>query len=409
MTKTADALRIRIVLLGLRNAGKSSLMNNLFEKDVSIVSDVPGTTTDPVARAMELDALGPVTVIDTAGLDDEGFIGRERVKKTAERSESADIHILVSRIDQKTSEHEISAADAVIKKKGLLLVALTCADKIADADRSKLEWAEKYVNCRVDNISGAGTGELKKKLVELGKETAFEGAPLDGLVSEGDFVLLVTPIDLAAPKGRLIMPQVETIRDCLDKDCAALVVKERELKSFYDRLSVRPNLVVTDSQAFHKVSADIPPDQMLTSFSILFARKKGELSEFINGITALKKMDGPCRVLVMEACSHHRQADDIGTVKIPRLFRQMVNPDAEFEFTRMLPDDIELSKYSMIIHCAACMITRGTMLSRLEKIKKSGIPVTNYGLFLGWVNGLLPRAIEPFEDLYEKWKDFNFS
>jgi len=407
MIKTADALRTRIVLLGLRNAGKSSLMNNIFEKDISIVSELPGTTTDPVARAMELESLGPVTVIDTAGLDDEGSVGRERIRKTIERSESADIHIIVSRIDRAPSEDEIKTADVIRAGKGLLLVALTFSDYPPSA--GKLEWVSGFTSCRVDNISGKGIEELKKILISFGSKTSFEPSPLEGLVREGDLVVLVTPIDLAAPKGRLIMPQVETIRDCLDRDCAALVTKERELKSFYDSLSVRPRLVITDSQAFHKAAADIPPDQMLTSFSILFARKKGELSEFIKGITEIRKDKGRPKVLVMEACSHHRQADDIGTVKIPRLFRQLVNPDAEFEFTRILPEPDELSKYSMIIHCAACMITRKTMLSRLEKIKNSGTPVTNYGLFLGWANGLLPRALEPFEDIYMKWKDFQFS
>lgn len=406
MNKTADALRKRIVLLGLRNAGKSSLMNNLFEKDVSIVSAMPGTTTDPVSRAMELDALGPVSVIDTAGLDDEGEVGKERVRKALERSESADIQILVSRVDTPLSPEERKAAEAFLSRREAFIIALTHDDK--PPDREKLEWAEGFSCCRVDNISGRGITELKKAVVSAGIKTAFESSPLEGVVREGQLIVLVTPIDLAAPRGRLIMPQVETIRDCLDRDCAALVVKERELKQFYESLFRRPDLVITDSQAFHKVASDIPADQKLTSFSILFARKKGELGEFIKGIVKIRKNNTCPKVLVVEACSHHRQADDIGTVKIPRLFRQLVNPDAEFEFSRNLPEAEELSGYSMIIHCAACMITRTTMLSRLERIKQSGTPVTNYGIFLGWANGLLPRALEPFDDIYRMWKDVDF-
>ena len=406
MDKTADALRRRIVLLGLRNAGKSSLMNNIFEKDVAIVSPLAGTTTDPVARAMELDKLGPVSVIDTAGIDDEGEVGRERIRKTMERSESADIHVLVSRCDLPPEPEERKTAESLAARKRALIIALTHDDNPPDME--KLAWAKRYACCRVDNISGRGVRELRLAIVTAGLEKAAEPSPLEGVVRGGELVVLVTPIDTAAPKGRLIMPQTETIRDCLDRGCAALVVKESELKQFYDRLSCRPDLVITDSQAFHKVAADIPADQKLTSFSILFARKKGELDELVKGITKVRASGGTPKILVVEACSHHRQEEDIGTVKIPAIFRKLVNRDAEFVFSRTLPETEELSMYSLIIHCAACMITRTTMLSRLERIKQSGTPVTNYGIFLGWANGLLPRALEPFDDVYRMWKDVDF-
>ncbi|MCL2704688.1 MAG: [FeFe] hydrogenase H-cluster maturation GTPase HydF [Spirochaetaceae bacterium] len=419
--KTADALRIRIVLLGLRNAGKSSLMNNLFEKDVSIVSEIPGTTTDPVARAMELDDLGPVSIIDTAGLDDEGDIGKERIRKTVERIENADIHVIVSRIDKEPTESEFSVAESILKKNGVLVIALTFADKTAD--NSKLEWAKKYQYCSIDNLSKNGIESFKKTLISLKEKITFEATPLDGIVKEDDLVLMVTPIDTAAPKARLIMPQVETIRDCLDKDCGALVIKENKVKCFYDALKIKPALVITDSQAFHKVALDIPQKQMLTSFSILYARKKGDLLEFVKGIAALKKYIDKkktsletdkqntqnTRVLILEACSHHRKEEDIGTVKIPALFRKLIDKNAEFDFLRALPNEEDILKYSAIIHCGACMITRTTMLTRLEKIKESGIPVINYGLFLAWVNNLLPRALEPFTEIYSQWKDFEFS
>ena len=423
--KTADALRIRIVLLGLRNAGKSSLMNNLFEKDVSIVSDIPGTTTDPVARAMELADLGPVSVIDTAGLDDEGEIGKERVRKTVERIETADIHVLVSRIDKEPLEAELSTAESILKKNNILVIALTFADK--PANNLKLEWAKKFPYCSIDNLSKDGIESFKKTVISLKDKITLEITPLDGIVKEGDLLLLVTPIDTAAPKGRLIMPQVETLRDCLDKNCGALVIKENEVKYFYNTLKTEPSLVITDSQAFHRVAADIPPGQMLTSFSILYARKKGDLSEFVRGIAALTKYSKKkreqgsnslaeskmqknknTRVLILEACSHHRKEEDIGTVKIPALFRKLIDENAEFDFLRFLPDEENISKYSAIIHCGACMITRTAMLSRLDKIKESGIPVMNYGLFLAWANNLLPRALEPFEEIYSQWKDFEF-
>ncbi|MCL2792388.1 MAG: [FeFe] hydrogenase H-cluster maturation GTPase HydF [Spirochaetaceae bacterium] len=418
--KTADALRTKIVLLGLRNSGKSSLMNNLFEKDVSIVSDIPGTTTDPVARAMELDDLGPVSVIDTAGLDDEGEIGKERIRKTVERIENADIHVLVTRIDKEPVESELSIVESILKKNSIIIIALTFADKTAN--NLKLEWAKKIPYCSINNLSKDGIEGFKKILISFKEKISFEMPPLDGVVKEGDLLLMVTPIDASAPKGRLIMPQVETIRDCLDKNCGALVIKENEVKYFYDTLKIKPALVITDSQVFHKVAADIPPTQPLTSFSILFARKKGDISEFVKGIIALKEYSGrrkeshnaaypksaPARVLILEACSHHRKEEDIGTVKIPALFRKLIDENAEFDFSKELPNKENISKYLAVIHCGACMITRTTMVSRLEKIKETGLAITNYGLFLAWANNLLPRALEPFAEIYSQWKDFEF-
>ncbi|MCL2293653.1 MAG: [FeFe] hydrogenase H-cluster maturation GTPase HydF [Spirochaetes bacterium] len=425
--KAADALRIKIVLLGLRNTGKSSLMNNLFGKDVAIVSNIPGTTTDPVSKAMELDELGPVSVIDTAGLDDEGDIGKERIKKTLEKIENADIHLLVSRIDKEPAESEVTLAETIAKKNGILIIVLTFADK--SANPLKLEWAKKYPHCTVNNLSKDGIEDFKKSVISLKEKITFEITPLEGIVKEGDLLLMVTPIDASAPKGRLIMPQVETIRDSLDKNCGTLVIKEHKVKFFYDSLKIKPALVITDSQAFHEVAANIPQEQKLTSFSILYARKKGDLSEFVEGLAELKKyidertnavaqsssqgceaslLPSNTRVLVLEACSHHAKEEDIGTVKIPALFRKLIDKNAEFEFLKSLPERENLLKYSVIIHCGACMITRTAMVSRLEKIKESGVPIVNYGLFLAWANKLLPRALEPFSEIYSRWKDFEF-
>ena len=245
----------------------------------------------------------------------------------------------------------------------------------------------------MDNASGRGIKELRERLAGLDGLLEPEAGPLDGLVREGELVLLVTPMDLGAPKGRLILPQVESLRDLLDRDCAAVVVKERELGEWYGRLP-RPRLVVTDSQAFSKVAADIPEDQSLTSFSILFARKKGDIGAYLEGVAALESMRGGARILMLEACSHHRQADDLGTVKIPRLFRQLVAGPLEFEYARELPPRVELSRFSLAVTCGSCMRTRRETLLRLDRLREAGVPALNYGFFLAWANGLFPRAIE---------------
>jgi len=393
---TPLAERLKIVLFGLRNAGKSSLMNALMNQEVSIVSPTPGTTTDPVTRTFELGALGPVAIVDTAGLDDGGELGDLRVQKSLERLKLSDIPVLVTRADTPLTDDERATVEGLKPTKPSLLVVLTHADSGYDA--AKFDWARALGMVAVENPQRRGIEDLRRLLEKKGKLAEPEASPLEGLVSEGDFLVLVTPIDLAAPKGRLILPQVETIRDTLDKDCACLVVKERELFTFYGLLTKRPRLVICDSQAFAKVAADIPADQPLTSFSILFGRKKGDLAVYIGGVKALKAMPPDAKVLVLESCAHHQQADDIGTVKIPRLFRQLVQPRAEFHHARQLPPDGELASYSLVINCAGCMVSRNAVLDRLDVLQRLGIPVLNYGLFLAWVNGLLPRALEPFPE-----------
>ncbi|MGC8765847.1 MAG: [FeFe] hydrogenase H-cluster maturation GTPase HydF [Brevinematia bacterium] len=395
--------QIRIVLFGIRNAGKSSLMNNLFENKISIVSEFAGTTTDPVTKSMELGKLGPVAFTDTAGLDDVGEVGKLRIEKTLEFLKIADIAILVTRADTPPSEVEEKFVSETIHSKKSLLIALTFSDR--EINQKKEEWLKSFNYVRIDNISKRGVEDLKKELIKLADQIEFEISPLEGIVKENDFVLLVTPIDLAAPKGRLILPQVETIRDALDKDCGVLIVKERELKIFYDSLKIKPKIVITDSQAFSKVAADISPDQLLTSFSILFARKKGDLALFVKGVKALTGIKPGAKIMILEACSHHRQADDIGTVKIPRLFRQLVQSNVSFDFARELPEEEKLKEYSLVIHCGGCMVTRKKVLSRLEILFRHGVPSINYGLFLAWANGLLPRAIEPFPYEYALYNE----
>jgi len=395
---TPLAERLKIVLFGLRNAGKSSLMNALMAQDVAIVSATPGTTTDPVTRAFELGALGPVAITDTAGLDDEGELGLQRVEKSLERLRLADVPVLVTRADTPLTDAERRTAEGLKATKPALTVVLT--HRALGFNAAKQAWAQALGAVAVESPDRQGIEELRRLLEKKGAQADRELSPLEGLVDEGDFLVLVTPIDLAAPRGRLILPQVETIRDTLDKDCACLVVKERELFSFYQVLNRRPKLVICDSQAFAKVAADIPADQPLTSFSILFGRKKGDLEVYVRGVKALTSLPPDCRVLMVESCAHHQQADDIGTVKIPRLFRQLVQPRAEFHHARQLPPDDELSQFHLVINCAGCMVSRNAIVERLDVLGRLGIPVVNYGLFLAWVNGLLPRALEAFPDAY---------
>jgi [FeFe] hydrogenase H-cluster maturation GTPase HydF len=262
-----------------------------------------------------------------------------------------------------------------------LVIALTFADR--ELHPCRRDWFGSHSHVRINSPQNQGIDKLLKLLEKQSQLLTPEITPLEGLVKEGDLVLLVTPIDLAAPKGRLILPQVETLRDALDRDCAALVVKERELAHFYNQMKTPPALVITDSQAFSKVAADLPEDQPLTSFSLLFARKKGDIEQYIQGMEKLEKIPRDGKILVLEGCSHHKQAEDIGTVKIPRLFRQMIHSQVSFHHARALPEMEELRTYHGVIHCGACMMKRREVSHRLALLEKEGIPVTNYGLFLG--------------------------
>lgn len=398
---TALAELNRIVLAGNRNAGKSSLMNNLFQKEVAIASDIPGTTTDPVTRKIELGKLGMCAITDTAGLDDLGNLGAQRVQKSRERMAAADLILFVSPSDKAVSKSEEALKTWLEEKKLPWIGILSFSDR--EAAPGKENFFPKDRHIQVDNRESGSSLPLIKKIESLSEKLEKEMTPVEGLVKEQDLVLLVTPIDLAAPAGRLIMPQVETIRDLLDRDCAALIVKERELYHFYNNLGIKPSLVITDSQAFHKVAADIPEDQPLTSFSLLFARKKGNPEQFIESLRVLKDFPEQGRVLVMEACSHHRQAEDLGTVKIPRLFRQMISSRVEFAHSRKMPENP--GEWDLVIHCGGCMTTQNVMKGRLDIFKEAGVPVLNYGLFLAWANGLLPRALEPFPHLMEIYED----
>ena len=395
MKDTPLSERVHIVLYGLRNSGKSSLLNNLFRQSVSIVSPVAGTTTDPVTKAMEMEGLGPVALTDTAGFDDcHDDLGRMRVEKSASRLETADMVVLVSPGDRPFSSEESAFLER--SEKGLsrpLILAETFGDRPQHISRKDLFASLPRV--RIDNLSGSGVEELHRLFVSLADHIERERPPLEGLVSPGDRVMLVTPVDSSAPKGRLILPQVEVLRDVLDKDCTALVTKEFQLPQAYAGLTKPPELVITDSQAFGYIKDLLPPKQPLTSFSILFARKKGDLSYFTESLKALKNFPPGQKVLVLEACNHHRMDDDIGTVKIPRIFREKVQEDTRFELTQILPAEEKLQEYALVISCAGCMATRNVMMRNLAVLRRLSIPALNYGMFFAWANGLFPRALLP--------------
>ncbi len=399
MIKTPTSERIKIVLFGKRNAGKSSLINQIAQKSVAITSDVAGTTTDPVSYTMELGELGPCIFIDTAGIDDKGNLGALRIKKTIERLNIADICIFVTPANKQMTDEEIKYYNE-IKNKKPLIIAFTFYEGLIHPSKIFLT-KEKWVY--VDNIKGFGGNELREKIIELKNLINFEPRLLDGIFNKNDLAILVTPIDSAAPKGRLILPQVETIRELLDNDCVALVLKENELEYYYNNIAIKPKLVITDSQVFHKVKEILPESQPLTSFSILMARKKGDLIPFIESISSFENLKQDRKILILEVCNHHKQEDDIGTVKIPRLLRQKFGLALSFEWKKQIIDKTELNGIDAVIMCGGCMVSRNQYLNTQKMIRDLNIPMLNYGLFLAWINGLLPRAIEIFPQLHEKY------
>ncbi|HEY3424055.1 MAG TPA: [FeFe] hydrogenase H-cluster maturation GTPase HydF [Negativicutes bacterium] len=398
MQDTPKGSRLHIAIFGRRNAGKSSLINALTSQDIALVSDVPGTTTDPVYKAMEILPIGPVVIIDTAGIDDVGALGALRIERTMQVLNKADMALLV--IDPAAGiaayEQELLAD---IKKRNLPVVGvINKSDLLMISPEVADEWS-KLIDLPllpVSALTGQGVEELKKQIIKNAPEH-WEGPPVIGdLLNPGDTVVLVVPIDLAAPKGRLILPQVQTIRDILDHDAFSVVVKERELKEALDNLRQPPRMVVTDSQEFLKVAADTPPDVLLTSFSILFARHKGDLETLVAGAKAIEGLKTGDKVLISEGCTHHRQADDIGHVKIPRWLRQMVGGELEFEWASGGTFPADLAKYSLIIHCGACMLNRREMLYRLAIARENKVPIVNYGILIAHVHGVLRRALAPF-------------
>lgn len=407
MDSTPRGNRLHIAIFGRRNAGKSSLINALTNQDIAVVSNVPGTTTDPVYKAMEILPVGPVVIIDTAGIDDTGDLGQLRVQRSLGILNKADMVLLVIDAGAGVTEFEEDIARRCQEKKLPMVVVLNKIDAHPVTAKDLADIKEKLglEPVAVSALTKQGIGELKISLVKTAPPSWDEQTIVGDLLNPGDLAVLVVPIDLAAPKGRLILPQVQTIRDILDHDAMAYVVKERELKECISTLNKKPKIVITDSQAFLKADADTPPDVLLTSFSILFARYKGDLESLVAGAKAIGRLKPGDKVLIAEACSHHRMEDDIGTVKIPRWLRQIVGGELNFSWSsgHRFPED--LSEYKLVVHCGSCMINRREMLSRIMQVQQAGVPIVNYGVCIAYVQGILRRVLSPFPMIQELLDD----
>ena len=401
MNNTPKGNRLHIALLGRTNVGKSSLLNLMLGQDIAITSPVAGTTTDVVEKAMELLPLGPVLFLDTAGLDDISELSGARLEKTAKVFDRADVIILVTEADTWTDFEQAVLTEAQTRKIPMLVVINKIDLQKPSPEhlkflQSKSGWI-LTVSCIDETKRRNYLEALKQQLLEVAPAD-FGGNPslIGDLLPPGGLAVLVVPIDLQAPKGRLILPQVQTIRDALDNDAMTLVVKERELAAALANLKTPPAIVVTDSQAILKVTADVPPEIPVTTFSILFARQKSDLVVMARGAAAIGHLQPGDRVLIAEACSHHALEDDIGRVKIPRWLRQYVGGDLQIDTSvgRDYPDD--LKKYKLIFHCGACMMNRREMLNRLRKANEAGVPVTNYGIAISFLQGVIKRSLAPF-------------
>lgn len=400
--KTPKGFRLHIGIFGRRNAGKSSLLNAMTRQNVSIVSEVAGTTTDPVEKPMELLPLGPVLFIDTAGIDDVGALGEQRVARTKKIFDRADVGLIVVDADGWTSFEEM-IFDSLTEQKVPIIVVFNKCD-LANPDVAKVERlkADRIPTVKTIASRGDGVDELRELLIGVvPDEFLHPPAIVADLVPPGEIAILVVPIDLEAPKGRLILPQVQTIRDLLDGDAAALVVKERELRDAIERLKRPPALVVTDSQAFLKVAGDTPSEIPMTSFSILFARQKGDLAQFVEGAMAIDRLKPGDRVLMAESCTHHPITDDIGRVKIPRWLQQYIGGKLEFTVGAGQDFPEDLSPYQLVIHCGGCMWNRRQMLARMMHCRNAGVPITNYGMAIAYTLGIFERALGPFPDAVE--------
>lgn len=393
LNETVSAERVHIGFFGLRNAGKSSLVNAVTGQRLSVVSEVKGTTTDPVKKAMELLPMGPVVIIDTPGIDDEGALGEQRVARAQQILRQADIAILV--VDaQKGLQPADQELLALFTDRNLPY--LTVFNKADLLPQSPPETAhEIYVSAE----TGDGIHALKEKIAALTKTAENDRKIVADLVAPGDTVILVTPIDSAAPKGRLILPQQQTLRELLEAGALSVVVRESELDEALASLKAPPRLVITDSQAFGVVSKIVPESVMLTSFSILFARYKGDLATVIGGAAMLDRLQDGDKVLISEGCTHHRQCQDIGTVKLPGWINGYTGKTLDYSFTSgtEFPDD--LSKYALVVHCGGCMLNEREMKSRLAHCTEQGVPVTNYGIAIAQMHGILKRSLTPFPDL----------
>ena len=402
MNQTPASERVHISFFGKRNAGKSSVINAVTGQDLAIVSSVMGTTTDPVYKTMELLPLGPVMVIDTPGIDDEGELGALRIRKSYQVLNKTDIAILVIDSTAGKGEEELELIHRFHKKGIPYLIVYNKIDLLSTEKIKDLAMSVRAGEVLVSASDGMNIQELKEKIASLKPEDTHKYPLIQDLIDPLDLVILVVPIDKAAPKGRLILPQQQTIRDILERGALSLVVRDTELKSTLDHFlaqGVCPKLVVTDSQAFARVSKAVPENITLTSFSILFSRYKGELETQLKGIAALSSIEDGDRILIAEGCTHHRQCGDIGTCKMPEWIRNYTGKKPVFEFTSgtEFPDDV--SSYKMVVHCGGCMLNERDMKYRIACCQDQGVPITNYGILIAQVTGILKRSLGPFPEM----------
>ncbi|MBE6574133.1 MAG: [FeFe] hydrogenase H-cluster maturation GTPase HydF [Ruminococcaceae bacterium] len=391
LNNTPSGERIHIGFFGMRNAGKSSLVNSVTGQELSVVSAYKGTTTDPVKKAMELLPLGPVLIIDTPGLDDEGELGELRVKKAKEALKSTDIAVLT--VDSQKGLCELDRElIADLKKSGIPYII---AYNKSDIKKIRTE-ADNEIS--VSTLTGENIRELKEKIAALAPKKELKYIVAD-LIEPKEIVVLVVPIDESAPKGRIILPQQQTLREILDTGAIAMVCQDDELPETLKALAKKPKLVITDSQVFGKVSKMVPEDITLTSFSILFARYKGDLEELVRGAAALKELCNGDRVLISEGCTHHRQCNDIGSVKMPNWIKKFSSAEIDITLTSggEFPED--LSPYKVIVHCGGCMLNEAQMKSRIDAAKKAGVPIVNYGVAIAHMNGILKKTLAPFPEI----------
>lgn len=406
--RAPKSFRLHIGIFGRRNAGKSSILNALTQQDVSIVSEVAGTTTDPVEKPMELLPLGPVLFIDTAGIDDIGDLGEKRIAKTLAVFDRTDLGVIVSNFND-WGDYEQNIINEFKDRSIPYVIVFNKSDLFSEQIEitQKLK-TEKTKFTITSALKGTGLLDLRQLLLNSAPADYINRPSiLADLVGAGEAAVLVVPIDKEAPKGRLILPQVQSIRDLLDNDAFCMVVKERELREALNRFNVPPKLVVTDSQAFLKVAADTPPEIPLTSFSILFARYQGDLTAMVRGAMAIDDLKTGDKVLIAEACSHHPIGEDIGSVKIPRWLTQYVGGKLQIDSTRGHDFPDNLHEYKLIIHCGACMWNRREMLSRILKAGQAGVPITNYGLTIAYSLGIFERALQPFPAALEVYRSMH--
>lgn len=415
MNQTPASERVHIGFFGKRNAGKSSVLNAVTGQDLAVVSDVRGTTTDPVYKSMELLPLGPVVMMDTPGIDDEGELGELRVRKSYQVLNKTDVAVLVIDGGAGASPEDAALIERIREKRIPYIVVINKKEialpgiventvktlGLVEPGRAGQERGETM--CRVlqaSALTGEGISELKEQIAAAAKTEEPEQYLVRDLLEPSDIAVLVVPIDKAAPKGRLILPQQQTIRDILEADAVSIVVKENELKNILPELQKKPKLVITDSQVFGKVASDTPDDILLTSFSILFARYKGDLESVVRGVTALDTLENGDTVLISEGCTHHRQCGDIGTVKLPAWIKEYTGKDVNIETTSgtEFPDD--LSAYKMILHCGGCMLNEREMNYRLKCAEDQNVPMTNYGIAIAYMKGILKRSVEMFPEIY---------